>query len=64
VASLVAAVFVPDRFHTDAAQMIQGVHEAFVALGIATVISSVVFHGLRRTDGSSESRHRADLPAA
>jgi EmrB/QacA subfamily drug resistance transporter len=64
VASLVAALFLPDRFHTDATQMIHGVHEAFVVLGIATVISSAVFYGLRRTDGSAVSQHRADLPAA
>jgi EmrB/QacA subfamily drug resistance transporter len=64
VASLVAAVFLPDRFHTDAAQMIHGVHEAFVVLGVATVISSGVFYGLRRTDGSAVSQHRPDLPAA
>jgi hypothetical protein len=64
VASLVAAVFVPDRSHTDAPQMIHGVHEAFVVLGIATVISSGVFYGLRRTDGSAVSQHRPDLPAA
>jgi len=64
VASLVAAVFVPDRFHTAAPQMIHGLHQAFVVLGVATVISSVVFHGLRRTDGSAVSQHRADLPPA
>jgi hypothetical protein len=48
VASLVAALFVPDRFHTGAAQMMHGVHQAFVVLGIATVISSVV--GRRRPE--------------
>ena len=64
VASLVAAAFLPDRFHTDATQMIHGVHEAFVVLGVATVVSSAVFYGLRRTDGSAVSQHRADLPAA
>ena len=63
-ASLVAAVFVPDRFHTAAPQMMHGIHEAFVVLGVATVISSVVFHGLRRTDGSAVSQHRTDLPPA
>jgi len=62
-ASLVAAAFVPDRFHTAAPQMIGGVHEAFVALGAATILSSVVFRGLRSTDGSAVSQHRTDLPA-
>jgi MFS family permease len=64
VASLVAAVFVPDRFHTNATQMIHGIHHALVGLGIATIVSSVVFRGLRSTDGSAVSQHRTDLPAA
>jgi sugar phosphate permease len=63
-ASLVAAWFVPDRFHTNAPQMMHGIHQAFVALGGATVISALVFSGLRRTDGSAVSQHRTDLPAA
>ena len=62
-ASLVAALFVPDRFHTDAPQMIRGIHEAFLVLGGATVVSTLVFSGLHRNDGSAVSRHRADLPA-
>jgi EmrB/QacA subfamily drug resistance transporter len=64
VASLVAAVFVPDRFHTSAPEMIRGVHEAFLVLGGATIVSTVVFSSLRSTDGSAVSRHRADLPPA
>lgn len=64
VASLVAAVFVPDRFHTSAAEMIRGVHEAFLVLGGATIASTVVFSSLKSTDGSAVSRHRADLPPA
>jgi sugar phosphate permease len=63
-ASLIAALFVPDRFHTDAPQMMHGIHEAFLVLGIATLVSTVVFGGLRRTDGSAVSQHRADVPAA
>jgi EmrB/QacA subfamily drug resistance transporter len=58
VASLVTALFVPDRFHTSPAQMILGIHEAFVALGIATIISTLSFAGLKRDDGSAVSRHR------
>ncbi len=63
-ASLVAAIFVPDRFHTTPAQMIHGVHQAFIVLGIATVISTLVFSSLRRGDGSSISRHGAAEEAA
>ena len=58
-ASLVAAAFVPDRFHTDATTMVRGVHEAFVVLGLATIVSSVVFRSLRADDGSAISQHRS-----
>jgi hypothetical protein len=62
----VAAVFLPDRFHTDATQMIHGVHQAFLVLGVGTIISTAVFGALRPGDGSAVSRHhedqRADLP--
>jgi len=44
-ASLATAFFIPDRFHTNSQQMIHGVHKAFVALGIFTTLSSVVFLG-------------------
>ena len=57
-ASLVAAMFVPDRFHTSPAQMIHGVHQAFLVLGAATIVSTVVFRSLRRGDGSAISQHR------
>jgi len=58
-ASLVAALFLPDRFHSDAAQMIGGLHSAFLVLGAATVVSSLVFRPLRPGDGSAISRHDA-----
>ncbi|MBV8445087.1 MAG: MFS transporter, partial [Candidatus Dormibacteraeota bacterium] len=56
--------FVPDRFHTDSLQLIHGIHQAFVALGIATIVSTATFSGLRSDDGSAVSQHRAELPAA
>jgi len=63
-ASLVAALFVPDHQHASATQLISGIHEAFVVLGAATILSATVFSGLKSDDGSAVSRHRADLPAA
>jgi MFS family permease len=62
-ASLAAALFIPDRFHADPTQMIHGVHKAFVALGLLTILSAVVFRELRPTDGKNVSRHEAGLPA-
>ena len=62
-ASLVTAIFIPDRFHADAAQMIHGIHQAFVILGCLTVISAMVFVRLKREDGDAVSRHKVVLPA-
>ncbi len=57
VASLVAALFIPDRFHSDASQMIHGVHQAFIVLGVLTVLSTIVFRELKNDDGDSVSQH-------
>jgi SNF family Na+-dependent transporter len=58
VASLVAAVLLPDRFHSNAAQMIAGLHLAFIALGGLTVLSALVFTALRSDDGAGvANRH-------
>jgi EmrB/QacA subfamily drug resistance transporter len=62
-ASLAAAVFIPDRLHSDAPQMIHGVHQAFLVLGAWTVVSAVLFLGLKREDGAEVSQHKAELPA-
>jgi EmrB/QacA subfamily drug resistance transporter len=63
-ASLVAALFVPDRFHTLAPDMIHGIHQAFLVLGVATIVSTIVFRGLKAADGESVSQHRVEVPAA
>jgi len=56
-ASLIAALFVPERLHSDPAAMIHGVHQAFIVLGLLTIASSVIFMGLRKGDGGAVSRH-------
>jgi EmrB/QacA subfamily drug resistance transporter len=58
-ASLLTAVFVPDRFHTNAPDMVQGIHKAFVVLGVWTVLSSIVFCQLKNSDGDTLSLHKA-----
>ena len=63
-ASLVAAIFIPDRFNADAPEMIHGIHQAFVVLGCATIVSSIVFRGLESGDGSAVSQHKVVMPAA
>jgi EmrB/QacA subfamily drug resistance transporter len=58
-ASLTTAIFIPDRFRTDATQMVHGTHEAFIALGAMTVVSAAVFATLKQNDGASVSQHGA-----
>jgi EmrB/QacA subfamily drug resistance transporter len=57
-ASLVTALFIPDRFHSDPSQMIHGIHLAFLVLGGLTVLSAVVFMELGKEDGDSLSQHQ------
>jgi len=56
-ASLATALFVPDRFHTSPAEMISGIHKAFLCLGSLTIVSALVFRELKSADGSAVSRH-------
>jgi EmrB/QacA subfamily drug resistance transporter len=56
-ASLATAFFIPDRFHSNAPQMIHGIHEAFLVLGAFTVISTLIFSDLKGGDGDSVSQH-------
>jgi len=56
-ASLVTAIFIPDRFRASPAEMLHGVHRALLALGGLTVLSALVFRALRPEDGANVSRH-------
>jgi EmrB/QacA subfamily drug resistance transporter len=58
-ASLTAALFIPDRFHSSAGEMITGIHKAFLVLGALTVVSASVFSSLKADDGESVSQHSA-----
>jgi len=57
-ASLLAALFIPDRFHTSAPEMIHGIHYALLALGGLTVVSTIVFWELKSKDGAGTSQHK------
>ena len=63
-ASLVTALFIPDRFHSDSAQMIHGIHLAFLVLGGLTLLSAGVFIELKKDDGDNVSQHRAGPASA
>lgn len=58
-ASLLTAVFIPDRFHSTAPQMIHGIHTAFIILGGFTILSSLIFQQLKKDDGNALSLYKA-----
>ncbi len=57
-ASLVTAFFIPDRHTSNAAQFIHGVHDAFFVLGGMTILSTIVFRGLKKGDGDAVSQQK------
>ncbi len=57
-ASLATAFFIPDRFNTSAAEMIAGIHKAFLCLGALTIFSTLIFYELRKDDGSAVSQRK------
>jgi EmrB/QacA subfamily drug resistance transporter len=61
-ASLVASLFVPEQLHSDPAAMIHGVHQAFIVLGLLTIVSSLVFMELRKDDGGAVSAYAGRKP--
>ncbi len=56
-ASLTTAMFVPDRNHSTSPEMVLGIHKAFVALGILTIFSTLIFRELKSGDGDNVSQH-------
>jgi hypothetical protein len=42
--------------------MIHGIHEALIALGILTIVSTIVFFSLRSGDGDDVSLHKGAHP--
>jgi EmrB/QacA subfamily drug resistance transporter len=63
-ASLAASLFIPDKVHATAPQMIHGIHLALWTLGALTIVSTLVFNELKAGDGDAVSRHKAALPGA
>jgi MFS family permease len=60
-AGLATAFFVSST-HSDPAQMISGIHKALIALGILTVVSTIVFRSLKSGDGDDVSQHKVLHP--
>jgi hypothetical protein len=60
-AGLTTALFVPSA-HSNPEEMIRGIHKALCALGILTIVSTLVFRGLKSGDGSDVSQHKVLHP--
>jgi MFS family permease len=57
-AGLTTAFFVPASIHANPDEMIRGLHEAFLVLGIFTILSTVVFYRLKSGDGRDVSQQK------
>jgi EmrB/QacA subfamily drug resistance transporter len=57
-ASLVTAFFIPDHARSNTTQFIHGIHRAFFVLGGMTLLSTIVFHGLKAGDGDAVSQRK------
>ena len=62
LAGLATAWFLPARVWASPVVFIHGIHKAFIALGVLTIVSTVVFRGLRANDGTSVSQHKVMQP--
>lgn len=59
-AGLTTALFVPDVAHLSSDMMISGIHKAFLCLGAMTIISTLVFAGLKRSDGAAVNEQKVE----
>jgi EmrB/QacA subfamily drug resistance transporter len=61
-AGLATAFFVPSNTHNGPGEMIRGIHEALLALGALTIVSTLVFRSLRSGDGDAVSQQKEFHP--
>lgn len=62
-AGLTTAIFIPDRTRATSTEMIHGVHKALIFLGCLTILSTIVFRGLKAGDGSNVSSEKVIHPS-
>lgn len=59
-AGLTTALFVPGAAYLNSDRMISGIHKAFLCLGLMTVVSTLVFAGLKRNDGAAVNERKVE----
>ena len=57
-AGLTTIVFLPNRNHVGTGQIMTGLHEAFLVLGVFTILSTIVFRRLKPDDGADETKQK------
>jgi MFS family permease len=58
IAGLATAVFLPESARSNSPVFMRGIHEAFIALGAFTALSSMIFSRLKSSDGENVSHHK------
>ncbi|MEO7496064.1 MAG: DHA2 family efflux MFS transporter permease subunit [Massilia sp.] len=62
--SIITALFLGSVSQTDQAMVTNALHNAFVALSVVTILSSLTFWSMRREDGESMSKGKVSTEAA
>jgi EmrB/QacA subfamily drug resistance transporter len=57
-AGLTTVLFIPDTLRSNPGETIVGLHEAFLVLGVFTVLSTAVFSRLKAGDGADETKQK------
>jgi MFS family permease len=58
MAGLVTVFFVPASLRADRGAFMLGLHHAFLVLGVFTILSTLVFSRLKKSDGADETRQK------
>ena len=58
LAGLTSAMFIPRTNLTSGQQVVHAIHDAFLLLALLTVVSGLVFTGLKAGDGGDVSQQR------
>jgi len=61
-AGLATAFFVPRNAQSAPVEMVHGIHKALFALGVLTIISTIVFRSLKQGDGEAVSQQKVFHP--